>query len=171
MDFESEHGRVVVDSTPKWESTEAQIACEGGPKVVPALTNEWCPGLAVTMAMFGLFRVTHIASGRAIGGEYERAANATLELVKWAAVAKAAGFSWAGSAEEVQLAVKACADMPVPFVGATSTGADGTRPLTFSEWRRTFAFPWCDEFPFEEESPTALMLEILATLAPPAPAA
>lgn len=154
---------------PEWDDTQTvEIACREGKEAAPAMTHPWCPGLAVTMRIFGEFVVTHVASGMKIGGAYQRAGSAALELVEWAAIAEAVGFSWEADGPTVREAMLAAKDQPVPFPGATSTDSEGVRPLAIGEWvsmlRSTFAF---EEFPWEssDESPWGKAEDLLMGLA------
>lgn len=148
-----------------WTPGTAAIACSDGPTEVPALRHPRCPGLAVTMASFGRFRVTHTGSGLAIGGTYERAGGAVHEMVQWAAIARAYGFTYkVEDSSAVRDCVLHCADRWVPFAEATSTGADGTRPLTVREWVQTVRSNQVgDEFPWEGDSPWDEADALLAT--------
>lgn len=156
---------------PPFEQGTVEISRVLGPEAVPAVTHPRCPGLAVTMADFGTFRVTHVASGMFIGGAYERWSSAALEMVEWSAIARALGFSWlepCGPA--ISAALRAGGDRPVPFAGATSTDEDGTHPMSVMDWvqitRGTFVE---GEFPWEssDESPAARAMVLLESIATP----
>lgn len=143
------------------------IARQQGPENVPALVHPLCPGLAVTMADFGEFRVTHIASGRVIGGRYERWGSAALEMVEWTLIARALGVSWEEPDGAVILAgIKAGWDQPVPFPGATEMDKDGTRPCSIKTWMEITRGAFDDEFPWEspDEAPDSKAMDLLATM-------
>ncbi len=156
------------EEAPRWEARPLRVVCAEGPKEVPALAHPWCPGLAVTMTNFGLFSVTHVASGARICGDFERSSTAELMMVRWASVGHAYGFTWEEKDRgKLALALTTCGDRPVPFGGATSTGGAGTRPLTVAEWRDLMRMVhYRDEFPCEDVHPGALARDILLTLAP-----
>lgn len=163
----------LENEVPVWEQTLVKIATPAGWIDVPGLTHPWCAGLAVTMQHFGDFVVTHLSSGKRIGGTYERAGNAALELVHWAAIARAGGYTWDATTEEVVAAVGASKNAPVPFAGATSTSGGVTTPLTAGEWMSIVRSEWRDEFPWEgDDDPWSLGAEALlhCAPAPPAPA-
>lgn len=161
-------GKTGEEAGPVWSETAVTVALKDGSQMVPAMVHPWCPGLAVTSAHFGLFAVTHLASGNALGGVYERAGNAAVEMTEWAAIAFANGWTWDLGADEVVRAVHSIGDQPVPFEGATATSKDGVRPLTVREWvgivrGNTGAD---DEFPWEEESPWYRAEQNIELLAP-----
>ena len=135
-----------------------RIETKDGDKYSPGITINTCDGLAVTMAGFGRFTITHIPSGRRVcNGNYERCDNAILEMVRLAMIAKANGFSW--SDKNPQQKIKEVADRPVPFGGATITDKDGIRPMTIGRYISTLKphipFFDIDTPPWEELSPIA----------------
>ncbi len=134
----------------RWLDAVIAIQCQHGPREVPALTHPQCPGLAVTMSHFGLFGVTHVASGRSMGGSYERCGSAARELVQWQQIATRYGFSWELPGDALQGVFREHAQKPVPFEGGTVTSMGETRPLTIGEWRGFIVSPLgTDEFPWE----------------------
>jgi hypothetical protein len=153
---------------PKWIPTQVATACADGMVAEPSIVHEWCPGLAVTMHDFGIFRVTHIASGMALGGRYERVGSACRELAEWAAVGRAIGMAFAlADAVVVRDTLMAHLDDAVPFPGATTTEKGVTRPSTVREWYQLIrTSDLVDEFPWESESPMDRCDELLKTLAP-----
>lgn len=140
----------------RWSADEpVRIATVEGDRMVPALTHPLCPGLAVTMSVFGQFCVTHVPSGMSLGAAgsgYERMANAVVEMVEWALIAREAGFSWGdvetgGAAAD---ALKVAREKSVPFDGATVTQNGEKRPMTIGEWMDTMRGTFSrDEFPWE----------------------
>jgi hypothetical protein len=160
----------TTTTKPVWDETTVEVACVEGPEVVPAMVHPHCPGLAVTMRPFGVFRVSHVRTGMAISGEFERAGNAAAEMVTWAALALALGFSWDNDGQACAAAIKAGGDTPFP-AGGTSTSAEGVRPLTISEWVGMARYSLlADEFPWEDESAWGraerLVADLRATLTP-----
>lgn len=158
---------------PQWEPCEVEISTKSGPLKVPAITHPLVLGLAVTMADFGTFGVTHIRTGkRPIPGHFERAGSATRLAAQIAAVAKLAGVTWDVDAPDLD-AMLAC-DAEVPF-NATITDKDGTRKQRCGGWLRTqYRVGWLpgDEFPWEsdDESPWADAEAVLRFLASEVPA-
>lgn len=156
----------------KWVPGTCTIQTKDGPREVPALTHELVPGLAVTMANFGLFGVTHVATGkRPMQVEFERFASACLIAAKLAYVAKAAGVRWDVEVPDLT-AMLAC---KAPMVGrATITDKDGARQMGCGYWLRTsYQVGWLagDEFPWEswEESPGGECDKVLEHLVVEAP--
>lgn len=139
---------------PFVEQTTVTIKTAIGDVEVPAMTHEFCPGLAVTMQPFGLFTVTHIKSGMKLCDAYERSNSALLLLSQFALIAKDNGFSWTDS--NPQESIKKSGDKPVPFGGSTITDSNGTNPMTVKEWVRHLRMMnfggIVDEFPWEENN-------------------
>lgn len=144
-----------------------RVVTESGPHDAPALTVAGARGLAVTMANFGAFTVTHVPSGMKLCGQYERAARALLVLAQFAVIGRAYGIDWSLEAEAVRTAVERCGRRPVPFPGATHKDAAGTRTLTVAEWYRLIRGVVAgDEFPWEgpAEHPGEQAAKLLRTL-------
>lgn len=149
---------------PQFE--EANIAIKYGKEMEekPGIVHEYCPGLAVTMSVFGLFTVTHIPSGLAMCGDYERNGAAASIMVRYQLIAKEHGFSWTNWEPDT---TKPLFDLEVPFDGGTVTSSDGTRKQTIKEWIQSVKrHPFMDEFPWEEKHPLDMAFDELERLAP-----
>jgi len=135
---------------------EAQVKISFDHEVisVPGLTHDNCPGLAVSMSLFGAFTVTHIESGTKMCDHYERASSAILVMSQYALIAASKSVSWGDldSQEAVKMISDASAD-DVPFDGYTSTSIDGVRKFTVKEWRDSLTTRFFDESPWEERDP------------------
>lgn len=158
-------------TSPSLFPTTVRIASadEGGGREVPALTTPMAPGLAVTMAQFGDFNVTHVTSGFCLTtAKFERSCNALLILAKFSAIGVAYGVDFEMDHVAVKDAFEACGNQPVPFDRAITTGSDGSRPLTVSEWLRILggSMGGSDEFPWEtaEENPGNRAVLLLRSL-------
>jgi hypothetical protein len=153
---------------PPWDHATVTVDTKDGRVDRPAIVHPWCPGIAVTMHDFGVYRATHILTGKALGGYYERLASAIAEAANFSAIFRALGVDvLTVSQEDVAVAVRAHADDPVPFPHATSTGRDGKRPLTIAEWiRLTRSHFACDDYPWEayEDSPQFFADEAMRAL-------
>ncbi len=147
-----------------FEQTEVPIDTDEGKVNVPALTHELCPGLAVTMGVFGLFTVTHINTGMKMCGSFGRSATAGLIMTKYQLIAKKFGFSWPEYTPDILLPHM---ESEVPFKGSTVTNKDGTRNMTVKEWMQHIrCMATFDEFPWEEKHPLDTVAENLEALAP-----
>lgn len=142
----------------EWEHGLAEAAIEistpAGNPTVTGLTHKSCPGLAVTMHPFGVFKVTHIPTGLKLGRAYERASSALLAMSQFALVANQEGKSWASldQAAAIHL-IESAGSQKVPFEGFTVSNRQGTRKMTVQEWFQAVRFPTFDEFPWEERDP------------------
>lgn len=145
-------------ATEEWENglteTTVEINCPDGKVSVPGLIQKDCPGLAVTMAPFGVFTVTHVSTGHKLCNGSQRMACALWTMSQFALVASMKGTSWAdldqGAAVNL---IKEAALLDVPFDGYTNTSSQGTRKMTVGEWFQAVRMPVFDEFPWEEKDP------------------
>lgn len=145
-------------STSEWKyglfETEVELQGPSGRRTAPALVQEDCPGLAVTMQPFGVFTVTHIGTGMKLCNEFQRASSAILAMSQFALVAAMKGATWEDLDQESALKLMQDAGSEaVPFDGYTSTSKDGTRKMTISEWFQSVRLPMWDEFPWEDQDP------------------
>lgn len=130
------------------------IQGEAASSSVPGLVHKSCPGLAVTMAPFGCFTVTHVNTGRKLCGGYQRASSALLTMSQFALVAAMMNKSWSVLGPEgASSLIRDAGPDEVPFNGYTSTSKTGTRKMTVSEWFQIVRLPIMDEFPWEESDP------------------
>src|SRR5690554_3330302 len=131
-----------------------QIRGEAGSSSVPGLVHKSCPGLAVTMAPYGCFTVTHINTGRRVCMGYQRASSALLKMSQFALVAAMRNESWSELDQEgASSLLRDVGPDEVPFDGCTTTSSAGTRKMTVSEWFQFVRLPIMDEFPWEETDP------------------
>lgn len=145
-----------MSANNQYEGQLFKIATHEGDKYVPGITIDDCPGLAVTLSGVARFTITHIRSGTSLcKGNYERCDNAILDMTRFAAIAKAYGFSWKD--EKPQDCIKNIKNMPVPFSGATISGKDGETPITIQRFierlRPCIPFRDIDTPPWEEIHP------------------
>lgn len=136
------------------EETTIEVSAPEGKVAVPAITQKSCPGLAVTMAPFGIFTVSHVGTGNRLCNGSQRMACALLTMSQFALIASMKGKSWADLDQDsaVDLMSEA-ALLDVPFGGYTSTSSGGTRKMTVREWFQHVRMPVFDEFPWEEKDP------------------
>lgn len=161
----------MSETVGEWVLGTVCIATPDGLTARPAIRHKRVVGLAVGMPIFGIFRVTHVISGRAIGPQFERAGSAAVLMAKLALVADALGFSWLDAgAQSIEKQVNGGGgDQPVPFGGATTTQNGETRPMTIREWLRFVVHnPDYIEFPWEspDEDPWLTAEGILGLTTP-----
>lgn len=138
-----------IEDAMDWKDAEIEIISGEETKTVPGVTFEWAPGLAITMAQFGYFNITHVNSKHRICAHTERFEQAILNLSHLAMIADSCGFSWSDGGKELgKQIIEAHGEKEVPFEGAT----DGTKKMTIRYWISLNSNPW-PEFPWEEESP------------------
>lgn len=152
---------------PKWTETTIQLKTGSESEIkevsAPAIVNELAPGLAVTMTSFGWFNVTHIPTGRSMSSTYERYCSAMLTLTEYAMAAIHFGFRWDDKNLNIPALLERHGNKPVPFGGNYSIGKDNIKkPISFGEYiySSTNDF-FCDEFPWEGESPFDSAHELL----------
>lgn len=148
-----------------WDTAEVTIATKKGDTKDRGLVHPRAPGLAVTMAAFGTFDVTHVASGMIVAKGYQRVGSACAVL---AALAPCA--DWRLPATELLADLKAHRDEPANVPRWTITAKGVNRPQTKGEivqGARNHHF--FDEFPWESgaDDPMNHAMDILATLPPP----
>lgn len=147
-----------TEANAEWQNglqeTTAEISCPAGKASVPAITQKDCPGLAVTMAPFGVFTVSHVSTGNRLCHGSQRMSCALLTMSQFAMVAQMKDKSWADLDQDsaVELIKEVSADQ-VPFDGYTHTSSQGTRKMTVGEWFQTIRTPVFDEFPWEDRDP------------------
>lgn len=150
----------TTTDVPLWEDKNIEIHTKGGRETVKGLVNELCPGLAVTMNVFGIFDITHVASGLTVTKGYERMWNAALGIVQLSFCA-----DWTKDVKDI---LAALTDEPcgisVDHCSITSQGV--TRPMTKKEMVDSIRRQqMMDEFPWEgEDAPTYAAQELLEEL-------
>lgn len=155
-----------TQKAPLFEESTVVLATKNGECKVPAMTHQYCPGIAVTMAGFGVFRVTHIASGSSMSGDYERAGSAALIMVQLAMIAKAGNSDWSKiQASDAVEFIESINDLPVPFSGATTTKDGVPCPMSIKDFMSCVRLgSGFMEFPWEESSPYDEAFSILEEL-------
>ena len=142
------------DDVKKFDETTVAITTKSGEIEAPALTHEMCPGLAVTMAPYGVFTVTHTATGMKLCGRFERCGTAISILVKFQMIAKAHDLNWSDWDDGSERRFSESFGGEVPFDGAETISMGETRKMTIREWmgsiRGDFFF---NEFPWEDVNP------------------
>lgn len=132
-----------------------QIQTEAGSMTVPALKHKHCKHLCVTMPSFGLFEITHIASGRKVCGNYERAGNAMADMLALSIAFIRIGVSDDATYEDLKQAIKQ-SDIVIDELGMTI-------PQYITLNRLVNEFPWetYEESPFKLVDDRQLVLEKL----------
>jgi hypothetical protein len=126
-----------------------------------ALVHPGAPGLAVTMNNFGIFDVTHTASGMAVVKGYERMGSAALALAHLSRLA-----DWTiADGKAIAQQIKDHADEPCGVEGCTVASLNETRPMTKMELFQSIRSPILrNELPWEspDDDPWAVAIDILS---------
>ena len=141
----------------EFKETTVYVETNSGKRKVPAIANDLTIslGLAVTMAEFGYFEVTHIKTGMRLGYQSERAVSALLTLSQFALIAHKHGFNWDDLDKDKAIKkISEIGDEPVPFEGRTKTTKGRIDKIKISEWIDSArVFNCIGEFPWEEFRP------------------
>lgn len=146
-----------------WSEAKITINTAGGDRIVTGLVHPLVPGLAITSRWFGLFDVTHIASGKTIAKGYARMHSACLVAAEFALCA-----DWRQDAEGISDELGKTKDEPAGHPNAKSVTGGVESPMTkgsIVEMLRG-SIPKLDEFPWEgPDNPNAYCYGVLKVLA------
>ncbi len=123
---------------PALKETTVTIKTENGTKDCPALTHEYCPGLAVTMSAFGVFTVTHIKSGLKMCPYLDSSETAILVFSQFALIGNDNQLSWDIDKDAIRDIMKCIDDKPVPFESTITVGNE-ERKQTIKEWMHSMS--------------------------------
>lgn len=146
------------DGIPLFDTTEVVISTPGGTRTVTGLIHPWIPGLAVTSNHFGVFDVSHLATGGTVVRGYARMWNAARCMTSLSRVCE----DWTLDKDGLKAYLLDRGDEPAPSAPVIASEWHPTRKQLLDLLRNHIAQ---DEFPWEgPDTPEAAAWALLETI-------